>query len=231
MPSKKERQIETMRKLQRRASARQNPADREPVTTERQDFRGSEAIYAEDNCILFRGLTHMTKPESRSIVSRLAAGISAVPMHAASRLHIPLFDVVFMILCFCTGNLCFGQMYQIFHVSETLMSRMIQEYVPVLARVAKRLWMPDSVTSEASRCWFGSFPNCVAAIDTTPIRVLDSRNLFRSAALWSQKYGVCCWKLLCAVAPNCICVWFASLAPGRHNDKRFFDESNAADVF
>jgi hypothetical protein len=101
------------------------------------------------------------------------------------------------------------------------MSRIFEEAVPLLARAARRLWTPEAPDSEAGCAIFSHFPKCVGSI-----RVLDGRGLFRRKALFAKKYSCACWKVLCAVAPNGICLWFAHLAPGGRHDKRILDESD-----
>jgi hypothetical protein len=86
--------------------------------------------------------------------------------------------------------------------------------------------------AEADRAKFRFFPNAVAAIDSTPIRVLDHPKVrYLRKALWSGKHSIPAWKLTVAVAPNGICIWRCFLDPGRRNDKRSFDESDASEAF
>jgi hypothetical protein len=173
----------------------------------------------------------MTKDEFSDIGTALAEGIGERFCQTGKRIGLGALDVVMIVICFCALNTSLDLLTYVFDVSASSISRMVRETISKLASVARRLWLPRSVGEEAGRSVFSKFPNCVAAVDTTPIRVLDGRKKFKQKALFSRKYACACWKLLCAVTASGICIWFAPLAPGRRHDKRILDESDAARWF
>jgi hypothetical protein len=97
-----------------------------------------------------------------------------------------------------------------------------------LSIVAAELWIPKSVDREAHLCTFKFFPRAVAAIDSTPLRVMDPVSMgWMALALWTHKHHIPLFNSNLAVAASGICVAIlALLALGRHG-KRALDDTDA----
>jgi hypothetical protein len=127
----------------------------------------------------FEAATHTSKAEFRIIAWTLLSALRSVTFRAGARLGFDTLDVIFMVFVFCAGNPSGLFFSALFGASRAVLSRVIGEAAPVLALVARRLWMPASPGSEAGGI-FSHFPDCVAAVDTTPIRVRDGRRTFQA---------------------------------------------------
>jgi hypothetical protein len=122
-------------------------------------------------------------------------------------------------------NVTFEQLHLILAVYGREVSDILDHDLRWMGLAAESLWV-GAADSQADRKCFTYYPEAAFACDSTPLRCAnaEAENKFLSRALWSQKYGECCWKLTLLVTPNGQCVGW-SLAPGRRNDKRIFDES------
>jgi hypothetical protein len=115
-----------------------------------------------------------------------------------------------------------------FGISQHTVSDVLGTFLQPLAIIASSLWVPVDVTAEADRCSFAFFPQAVAAIDSTPIRVADPQSLgWLAGALWTHKHHIPSFNLHVAVAANGICVAILAFMAGGRHDKRALDETNA----
>ena len=177
---------------------------------------------------IFKSAFHAEKHEVRSIVDALS---STMPPTRKSRSY-SMSDAILMVICFVSLNLAIMRLAAMFGTNYSKADRILQKFIPMMADRADILWGPKGALSEADWASFPFNPEAVAAIDSTPLRVLDcpcSRYLRK--ALWCAKHHETAWKLTAAVAPNGICVWRGPLVFGRRNDKRAVDESGAPQAF
>lgn len=127
----------------------------------------------------FEAATHTSKAEFLSITGTLLAALRSVTFRAGARLGFDTLDVIFIVVTFCAGNPTGIFWSSFFGASTAVLSRIFAQAAPVLALVARRLWMPASPNSGTGGV-FSHFPDCVAAVDTTPIRVRDGRRTFQA---------------------------------------------------
>ena len=176
----------------------------------------------------FRSMFHMSKAEFRTYATLLTPSI-VVPGLGVKYLA---WDAIAIILCLIAINATASELADLFATTVSSVIRIIDAHLAPMARLADELWGLKGPWSEVDRARFAFFPDAVAAVDSTPIRVHDSPGCrYLRKALCSAKHSIPAWKLTVAVAPNGICIWRCLLDPGRRNDKRAFDQSDAAEAF
>jgi hypothetical protein len=117
--------------------------------------------------------------------------------------------------CRVDMNATYAELGSLFGTNSVLVCRVIDRHLASVARRANELWGPKGPWSEVNRARFRFFPNAVAAVDSTPVRVYDNRRCrYLRKALWSAKHSVPAWKLTVAVAPKGMCIWRCLLDPG-----------------
>ena len=105
---------------------------------------------------------------------------------------------------------------------------MLHEFLFHLSAIAHELWMPICIDSEADRCRFRFLTHAIAAIDSTPIRVMDPVGLqWLAGAIWTHKHHIPSFNLHLAVAPNGICLAILAILAGGRHDKRALDDTDA----
>jgi hypothetical protein len=139
-------------------------------------------------------------------------------------------------LVICISMLATGHTQRVlggrFGIDHTVVCDIVRIFLPAMATAAVRMWMPASIDSEAELCAFKYFPYAIAAIDSTPIRVMDPVNAgWLKGLVWNHKHHIPTFNLHVAVAPNGICIAFLALLPGGRHDKRALDEINAYKIF
>ena len=118
-------------------------SDPVPVTAP-SSVQTAERILETSTETDFHALTHMSKVEFHGVGLSLLTALGSVVFRAGAKLGLFNIDVILITISCCAGNAMLSYISKSFNVSPAVVCRIVAQAIPLLAHVAKGLWMPKS---------------------------------------------------------------------------------------